>query len=106
MSLQIESDLHLEFDGHVLSLRDEGGQSLVAEFSSLRAVRRLKRSLPLRPGPLPPMLQRPGLDDIVARVVVRGRTVAVLDTRGHVASLNLSWWGLIATLLHLPCSRS
>jgi hypothetical protein len=89
----------------VLSLRDEG-EGLVVEFSSLAAVRRLRRSLPLRPGPLPPILQLPGLDEITARVVVRGRTVAVLDTRGHVASLSLSWWGLVATLLHLPGSRA
>ena len=101
MSLHIESDLRLEFEGHELSLRDDG-DDLVAEFSSLTAVRRLKRTLKVRPGPLPPVCRLPGLDEITARVVVRGRTVAVLDTRGHSANVKPVWLGLIATLLHLP----
>ncbi len=105
MSLQIECDLQVEFEGHKLLLRDQG-DDFVAEFSSLAAVRRFKRSLPLRPGPLPPILQRRGLDAMSARVVVRGRTVAMLNTQGHIASFRPCWWGLIATLLHWPGSRA
>ena len=66
MSLHIESDLRLEFEGHELSLRDDG-EDLVAEFSSLSAVRRLRRTLKVLPGPLPPVCRLPGLDEITAR---------------------------------------
>ena len=103
MSLHIESDLRLEFEGHELSLRDQG-DGLVAEFSSLSAVRRLQRTLKVRPGPFPPVCRLPGLDEINARIVVRGRTVATLNTRGHAANVKMSWLGLLATLLHLPAS--
>ena len=101
MSFQIESDLHLEFEGHSLHVRDEG-DDLVAEFSSLSAVRRLRSSLPITAGPLPEVCRLPGLDEISARIEVRGRVVATLDTRDHVATVRTRWWGAIATLLHLP----
>ena len=101
MSLNIESDLRLEFEGHELSLRDDG-DGLVAEFSSLSAVRHLRRTLKVGPGKFPPACRLPDLDEITARVVVRGRTVANLDTTGHSANVKFAWWGLIATLLHLP----
>jgi hypothetical protein len=48
----------------------------------------------------------PGLDEITGRVVVRGRTIAVLATRGYVAKVNPAWWGLLATLLHFPKPRA
>ena len=101
MSVRIETDLDLEFEGHELSLRNEGS-SLVAEVSSLSALRLLRRRLPLKPGPMPEVMRLPGLDEITARVVIRGRTVAVLDTRNHVAAVKPAWWGLLATMLHLP----
>jgi hypothetical protein len=105
MSVQIETDISLEFEGHELSLRNEG-DSLVAEFSSLSARRRLRQVVPLRPGPIPEVMRFPGLDEITGRVVVRGRTIAVLATRGYVAKVNPAWWGLLATLLHFPKPRA
>lgn len=105
MPIQIESDLRLEFEGHDLSLRNEG-DSLVAEFSSLSALTCLRRRIPFRPGPLPEVLRVPGLDELTARVVVRGRTIAVLANRGHVASIRPAWLALISTLLHLPARRN
>ena len=101
MSLQIESDLRLEFEGHSLHVRDEG-DDLVAEFSSLSAARRLRSSLPVAAGPLPEVCRLPGSDEINARIEVRGRVVATLDTRDHVATVRMRWWGAIATLLRLP----
>ena len=104
MSLQIESDLHVDFEGHSLHVRDEG-DGLVAEFSSLTAVRRLKASLPVAPGPLPEACRLPGLDEITARIEVRGHVVATLDTSGHVATVRMRWLGALATLLRLPSRR-
>ena len=104
MPHQIDSDLRLEFEGHDLSLRSEG-QSLVAEISSLSALRCLRRMTALRPGPLPRALHLPGLDELTARVVVRGRTIAVLENHDHVASVRPDWLALISTLLHLPARR-
>ena len=101
MSLHIESDLHLDFEGHSLHVRDEG-DDLVAEFSSLSAARCLRSSLPIGPGPLPQSCRLPGLDEINARIEVRGRVVATLETRDHVATIRMRWWGAIATLLRLP----
>lgn len=101
MPIEIHSDLSLAFEGHELSLRNEGA-SLVAEFSSLSAVRRLRRTLPLEPGPLPEVMRFPGLDELTTRVVVRGRTIAVLATSNHVASIRMRWWGLFATMMRLP----
>ena len=104
MSLRIESNLRLDFEGHSLHVRDEG-DDLVAEFSSLAAVRRLRSTLPIGPGPLPKSCRLPGLDEITARIEVRGRVVATLDTRSHVARVRMRWWGAIATFLRLPCRR-
>ena len=104
MSLQITSDLQLDFDGHTLHLRDEG-DTLVAEFSSLAALRRFRSTLRLRPGPLPEALRLPGLDGITASATVGGRVVAVLDTTDHVAKVRMRWLGLIATVLGLPHRR-
>ena len=101
MSVEIHTDITLEFEGHELTLRNEG-PSLVAEFSSLSALRHLRRRLPLKPGPMPQLMRFPGLDEITARVVVRGRTVAVLATRHYVAAVTPDWWGLLATALHFP----
>ena len=101
MQLEIESDLSLEFEGHGLSLRNEE-PSLVAEFSSLSALRRLRRTFPMKPGPLPKPLQMPGLEGLSARVVVRGRTIAVVGCTGQEAVLRTAWWSLLATILHLP----
>jgi len=105
MQLEIQSDLTLEFEGHELRLRNED-RRLVAEFSSLSALRCLRRRIPLRPGPLPETLRVPGMDDLTARVMVRGRTIAVLANRGYVASIRPAWLSLIATLLHLPARRN
>jgi len=101
MQLEIQSDLTLEFEGHELRLRNED-RRLVAEFSSLAALRRLRRRLPLRPGPLPDVLRIPGIDGLSANVVVRGRTIAVLGCSRNIADVKLAWWGLLATMLHLP----
>lgn len=104
MTLQIDSDLRLEFEGHDLSLRSEG-ESLVAEFSSLSALRRLRKTISVRPGPLPEALRLPGLDELNARVVVRGRTIAVLANHDHVPSIKPDWLALVSTVLHLPTRR-
>ena len=101
MQLEIQSDLTLEFEGHELTLRNED-RRLVAEFSSLTALRHLRRRLPLGPGPLPEILRLPGVDGLTANVVVRGRTIAVLGCSQNIAAVKLAWWGLIATMLHLP----
>lgn len=105
MPLQIDSDLRLEFEGHDLSLRSEG-ESLVAEFSSLSALKCLRKRIALRPGPLPKALRLPGLDELTARVVVRGRTIAVLENRDYVATVRPAWLALISTLLHFPARRT
>lgn len=101
MQLEIQSDLTLEFEGHELKLRNED-RRLVAEFSSLAALRRLRRRLPLRPGPLPDVLRIPGIDGLTANVVVRGRTIAVLSCSDDITKVTLAWSGLFATILHLP----
>ena len=101
MHLEIHSDLNLEFEGHELSLRNEG-DNLVAEFSSLTALRLLRRKLPLKTGPLPKALRLPGLEGFTTMVVVRGRTIAILTCSEHSARVRPSWWSLLATLLHLP----
>ena len=101
MQLEIQSDLTLEFEGHELTLHNED-RRLVAEFSSLTALRRLRRRVPLRPGPLPEVLRLPGIDGLTANVVVRGRTIAVLRCSQNIAAVKLAWWSLFATMLHLP----
>ena len=101
MHLEIQSDLTLEFEGHELTLHNDD-RRLVAEFSSLRALRRLRRRLPLGPGPLPEVLRLPGIDGLTANVVVRGRTIAFLRCSKNIAAVKLAWWNLCATVLHLP----
>ena len=101
MPVTIASDLLLEQAGNRLKLRGEANQ-LVAEFDSLSALRRVKRSLPSLGGRLPESLRLPGLDQVSISVRVRGRDIALAKTTNHALSVRLRWGALLATLLHLP----
>ena len=101
MPIQIELDLRVEHSGNEIVLRGEG-ENITAEFDSLSSLRRMKKSLPSISGPFSAACRIPGMDSLKARILVRGRAVATLQTSGHVARTRILWPGLLATVLHLP----
>ena len=100
MAPLIASDLHVEFGEHSLRIRGEANR-LVAELQSITARMKLRRTVPVRPGPLPAIFQSIGLD-LEIRVRVRGRDVGSLRARENVVSVRTSWWGLLKSVFRIP----
>ena len=100
MAPLISSDLHLGFGEHSLRIRGEANR-LVAELQSISALMKLRRLLPMRPGPLPAALHAMELD-LEVRIRVRGREVALVRARERVVSVRTSWWSLLKSALRIP----